>query len=91
MTGLAGVSMGGLFCSQVWSSDWSGSWFASSDQPWHVPGRHALSVQESQPQNDALAIADLLRISEAQRGLDLVAVGRIFLLRRIKMMSCYQS
>ena len=34
----------------------------------------ALNGQESRPQNDAVAIADLLSSSEAQTGLDLMAV-----------------
>ena len=76
VTGLAGVSMGGLLLqSGLGRLIGLALGLLPSDQLLACSlEEHALNVQESQPQNDALAIADLLRISEAQRGLDLVAV-----------------
>ena len=76
VTGLAGLSMGDLLLqSGLGRLIGLSLGLLPSDQllACSLEGR-ALNGQESRPQNDAVAIADLLSSSEAQAGLDLMAV-----------------
>ncbi len=76
VTGLAGLSMGDLLLqSGLGRLIGLSLGLLPSNQllACSLEGR-ALNGQESRPQNDAVAIADLLSSSEAQTGLDLMAV-----------------